>query len=90
MNLDDLTTTARLALLDIPDPEKLAHAFTEMLHHFEKMNEVDVSGLEPTTHALLRENRLRKDVVTNDDRSDELLARAADAKGRFFRIPNVL
>ena len=90
MSLDDIKATAQLALLDIPDPEKLATAFSEMIENFSQMMEVDVSELEPTTHALLRHNRLRKDEVTNEDRAEELVANAADAKGRFIKIPNVL
>lgn len=77
-------------MLDIPDPEKLAQAFTEMLENFSKMMEVDVEGLEPTTHALAQGNRLRNDTPRGTDESDALLARAPARKDRFFKIPNVL
>jgi aspartyl-tRNA(Asn)/glutamyl-tRNA(Gln) amidotransferase subunit C len=90
MSLEDIKKTAALALLEIKNPEELEDAFAEMLGNFEKMMEVDVSDLEPTTHALSQGNRLREDLVTNGDTAKELLERTADSKGRFFRIPNVL
>jgi len=94
MELKELHTTAQLALLDIHDAEKVGAAFSEMLDYFSKMMEVDISGLEPTTHALCRENRLRLDETTcaadRSDCSDALLALAPDSKERFFKIPNVL
>lgn len=90
MKLDELKTTAQLAMLDIPDPERLAQAFEEMLDNFSKMLEVDVEGLEPTTHALAQGNRLRMDSVSNADTSEALLDRAPDSIERFFKIPNVL
>ncbi len=90
MILDDIKKTADLALLEIDEPQKVEAAFSEMLENFEKMMQVDISGLEPTTHALSRGNRLRDDNVTNSDNSEELLKRTAESKGRFFKIPNVL
>lgn len=90
MDVNELKTTAQLALLDIPDPEKLAQAFSEMLDNFSKMMEVDVSELEPTTHALAQGNRLREDIPAGIDLSEEILERAPDSKNRFFKIPNVL
>ncbi|MBN2526249.1 MAG: Asp-tRNA(Asn)/Glu-tRNA(Gln) amidotransferase subunit GatC [Deltaproteobacteria bacterium] len=77
-------------MLDIPDPEKLAQAFTEMLENFSKMMEVDVDGLEPTTHALAQGNRLRADVQRGTDESETALERAPERQNRFFKIPNVL
>ncbi|MBN2804371.1 MAG: Asp-tRNA(Asn)/Glu-tRNA(Gln) amidotransferase subunit GatC [Deltaproteobacteria bacterium] len=90
MSLEDIKKTAALALLDIDEPEKLEGAFAEMLVNFEKMMEVDISSLEPTTHALSKGNRLRDDIVTNSDNANELVSRSKDSKGRFFKIPNVL
>jgi aspartyl-tRNA(Asn)/glutamyl-tRNA(Gln) amidotransferase subunit C len=90
MNINELKTTAQLAMLDIPDPERLAQAFTEMLDNFEKMMEVDVDGLEPTTHALAQGNRLRQDTPRGTDESEAVLDRAPERQDRFFKIPNVL
>jgi aspartyl-tRNA(Asn)/glutamyl-tRNA(Gln) amidotransferase subunit C len=49
-----------------------------------------VSGLEPTTHALLRENRLREDQERDMNAADALLQNAPEREERFIVIPNVL
>jgi aspartyl-tRNA(Asn)/glutamyl-tRNA(Gln) amidotransferase subunit C len=49
-----------------------------------------VGGLAPTTHALLRENRLRPDVGIDPFDSDTLLGNAPEREERFIVIPNVL
>jgi aspartyl-tRNA(Asn)/glutamyl-tRNA(Gln) amidotransferase subunit C len=94
MDAKELHTTAQLALLDIPDAGRVTDAFAEMLAYFETMMQVDISDLEPTTHALARENRLRADIsqseATRTDDADTLIALAPESKERFFKIPNVL
>jgi aspartyl-tRNA(Asn)/glutamyl-tRNA(Gln) amidotransferase subunit C len=61
-----------------------------MLEHFSRMRDVDVEGLAPTTHALVRENRLRDDVEIGPNSSDTLLGNAPEREERFVVIPNVL
>ena len=65
-------------------------AVEQMLAYFSHMREIDVEGLAPTTHALLRENRLREDVEASIDVTDKLLDNAPEREERFIVIPNVL
>ncbi len=93
MDKSDLTVTATLAslVLDEAETEKLGAEVSRMLSYFEKMSEIDVDGLEPTTHALQKENRLRPDRgLSNEAQPDELLECAPDLEDRFILIPNVL
>lgn len=90
MSMEELKTTAKLAMLDISETEKIEEGFSQMLQYFSRMMEVDVSKLEPTTHALAKGNRLRKDEVTNSEADEEFLELAPDRQDRFFKIPNVL
>jgi len=80
---------ARLSLS--PDElEKLRTAVEQMLGHFSHMREIDVAGLSPTTHALLKENRLRDDAELRDVPTQALLENAPEREERFIVIPNVL
>ncbi|MFW5811524.1 MAG: Asp-tRNA(Asn)/Glu-tRNA(Gln) amidotransferase subunit GatC [Alkalispirochaetaceae bacterium] len=92
MDAQELAVTADLAYLDMAEGEtdKLIAAVDQLVSYFEKMNEVDVSDLEPTTHALLAENRTRPDKVRESAFSDDVLENAPDLEGRFIVIPNVL
>jgi aspartyl-tRNA(Asn)/glutamyl-tRNA(Gln) amidotransferase subunit C len=80
---------ARLTLSE-QEQEKLGTAVEQMLAHFSHMKEIDVQGLAPTTHALLKENRLREDVENHADVSEKLLENAPEREERFIVIPNVL
>ncbi len=92
MDRKELYTTAALAQLELSDQEadRLAVAVGQMLEYFSKMREIDVEGLEPTTHALLKTNRVRDDVVIESTLADALLANAPEREDRFIVIPNVL
>jgi len=92
MDAAELVMTARMARLTLSEDEreKLGVAVEQMLAHFSHMKEIDVDGLAPTTHALLRENRLRDDVEDDPSSSDTLLGNAPEREERFIVIPNVL
>ena len=92
MDAGELTETARMARLNLSEEERerLRAAVEQMLAYFSHMKEIDVAGLEPTTHALLRENRLRQDVSADPFDSDTLLGNAPEREERFIVIPNVL
>ena len=93
MDKNELYITAQMARLKLSETEthELEKAVSQMLEYFEKMKEVDVKELEPTTHALLKDNRLRKDGLT-DNKSDpeDILKNAPELEDRFIVIPNVL
>jgi len=92
MDLQELSATARMARLSLTpvEMEKLGKAVEQMLQHFSHMKEIDVEGLAPTTHALLRENRTRDDAERTEDVSAMLLENAPQREERFIVVPNVL
>lgn len=93
MNIEDLYTTAALAALSLSEQEEktVGAAFEEMLRYFEIMKEIDVEGLEPTTHAFVKDNRVRNDEIIRDAaQTDKLLENAPELDDRFITIPSVL
>ena len=93
MDHGELEVTALLALLELSDEERegLEQAVGQLLEHFSIMDSLDVTGLEPTTHALQDVNRVRPDIAREDDgAADQILEQAPDLEDRFIAIPNVL
>ena len=93
MDRSELDITAELALLELTDDERgrLQMDIDRLLEYFLVMNRLDVSDLEPTTHALSEGNRLRPDrASTVNDLPDAILEQAPDLEDRFIAIPNVL
>jgi aspartyl-tRNA(Asn)/glutamyl-tRNA(Gln) amidotransferase subunit C len=92
MDVRELLATARMARLTLAEDElaTFGRAVEQMLEHFSHMREVDVEGLAPTTHVLVRENRLRPDTIAEPHAIDALLGNAPEREDRFIVIPNVL
>ena len=92
MDIQELYTTAELAHIELKPEELqgLQRAVEQMVTFFEKMAEVDVSNLQATTHAFIKGNRVRPDVVIPSNFADEMLEQAPDLEDRFIVIPNVL
>ena len=92
MDIKELETTANLAQIDLGSGElkQLGDAVSQMLSYFEKMNELDTAGLEPTTHALVKDNRVRTDVIVKSSMADALVERFPEMEDRLIVIPNVL
>ena len=90
MTKEDLLVTADLAYIEVKEGEVelFMKEATQILEYFSTMEKVDVSELEATTHALLKQNRLREDYVTKVNISDNLLANAPEREYRFLVIPN--
>jgi len=92
MDIAELETTAALAQIELGegDLERLGTALSQMLAYFDTMSALDTEGLEPTTHALVKDNRVRPDAVVSAGLADDLLDQAPEREDRFFVIPNVL
>ncbi len=92
MDIRELEITAELAQIALTpaELERLGREVTQMVSYFEKMKEVDTDGLEPTTHAFVKANRVRPDAVKPSTLADAALERAPELEDRFIVIPNVL
>lgn len=89
---DEWSLTAELARLELDDNEALilAREAERMRELFQTMAGADVDGLEPTTHALAKGNRVRTDVIDSFENVEALLDAAPESEDEFFLIPNVL
>ena len=59
---DQVLHVARLARLELTEEEleRMAGELSGILDHVERMNELDLDGVEPTSHVVRLENVLRK------------------------------
>lgn len=81
---------AKLARLKLTDDEveRMAGDLSMILEHVERMNELDLDGVEPTSHAVQLENVLRADVPRPSLPREQALANAPDATETGFRVPS--
>ena len=88
----DVEHVARLARLALTDAEieRMREQLNGILAYIEKLNELDTSDVEPTSHAVPLVNVMRDDEVVPCFAPAEMLRNAPDRVGEFFRVPRIL
>ncbi len=81
---------AKLARLKLNDQEveRMASELSGILEHVERISELDLEGVEPTSHVIALENVLRPDEPRPSWDRDEVLERAPDPAAGSFRVPS--
>jgi aspartyl-tRNA(Asn)/glutamyl-tRNA(Gln) amidotransferase subunit C len=87
---DQVLHVARLSRLRLTDEEveRMPAELNKILEHVEKMDELDLEGIEPTTHVVKLENVLREDVPRPSLSLERALAGAPDLADGGFRVPS--
>ncbi len=89
---EDVLAIARLARLHL-EPEEVARLRGELsaiLEHMERLAAVDTAGVEPMTHAVPMELRLRADQAEAPLSVEDAVGQAPDRDGDLFRVPHIL
>jgi aspartyl-tRNA(Asn)/glutamyl-tRNA(Gln) amidotransferase subunit C len=81
---------ARLARLQLTEDEvtKIAGELSNILEHIEKISELDLDGVPPTSHAVEVANALRPDEPRPCLPREVALAQAPDVADDGFRVPS--
>lgn len=61
-----------------------------MIAFVEKLNELDISGVDPLLHMTDEVNVLREDEVKGSVSREEALKNAPDHDGIYFKVPKVI
>ena len=87
---DQVLHVAKLARLKVTDDEvdRMAEELSKILEHVETMNELDLEGVEPTSHVVDLTNVLRADVPRPCLSREKALEQAPDAADGGFRVPS--
>jgi aspartyl-tRNA(Asn)/glutamyl-tRNA(Gln) amidotransferase subunit C len=94
LSLEEVRRIAALARLRLsPEEERtFAEQLSAILAHVEQLKELDVSGVEPMTHALAAGEvpALRADEVEPSLAPGEAIANAPARQGTFFEVPRII
>ena len=87
---DQVLHVARLARLRLTDEEveRMSSELSTILDHIEKINELALDGVEPTSHVVEIENVLRPDEPRESWPRERMLELAPDAADGGFRVPS--
>jgi aspartyl-tRNA(Asn)/glutamyl-tRNA(Gln) amidotransferase subunit C len=88
----DVPYLARLARLEVTpeEVEIFGGQLGRILDHVEQMNKLDVSGIEPTAHAITVFDVIREDGVTESLPKAAILENAPRSANGLFIVPKVL
>ena len=81
---------ARLARLRLTDDEvaRMSSELSSILDHIEKISELDLENVEPTSHVVEVENVLRADEPRDSWPREQMLDLAPDPADGGFRVPS--
>jgi aspartyl-tRNA(Asn)/glutamyl-tRNA(Gln) amidotransferase subunit C len=92
LTLADVEKIAHLARLELTEAEKQQYLeqLSAILDYAERLNELDLTGIPPTSHAIAQQNIMRPDVVEPSLPMDDLLFNAPQQKEDQFVVQAVL
>lgn len=88
----DIKYVAQLARISLtPDEErKIGAQLSHILGYIEKLRELDVTGVEPTAHAMPMTNVTRPDEVRPSLPHDDALRNAPAQANGLFMVPKIV
>ena len=83
---------AQLARLSVSDNEKTVFAdqIESILSYMDKLNELDTSTVEPTSHVISLSNVVREDLLKDSLQRENALRNAPDRTDKFYRVPKII
>jgi aspartyl-tRNA(Asn)/glutamyl-tRNA(Gln) amidotransferase subunit C len=91
-NTFDVSYVAHLTRMHLTDAEKqkISAQLKDILAYVAKLNELDVSNVEPTAHATPLSNVFRKDEVQPSIDREKILKNAPDQARDLFIVPKIV
>ena len=92
ITMAEVEHVARLARLQISAEEKenLTEQMNRILLYMEKLNELNTTGVEPTSHVIDLNNAFRVDAVKESLPREQTLENAPEANEAEFVVPRVI
>ncbi len=92
ITMKDVEYAAKLARLKLTKEEKKMYSkqLGDILNYINKLNELDTSKIEPTSHVVSISNVFRKDEVKPSLSSEEVLSNAPKKEKGFFKVKKVI
>ena len=89
---EDIRHIANLARLQVgaEEADSLGKDMNAILVHFERLKNLDLSGIDPFAREDLEATPWREDIVKALKGREEALSQAPNRDGDFFRVPRIL
>lgn len=88
-DVERLADTARLYIME-DEIEQMTEEINKIIEYARTLQEVDTTGVEPTTHVIELTNVMRDDTPEEGIDRDLLFKNAPDHEDGQFKVPSVL
>jgi aspartyl-tRNA(Asn)/glutamyl-tRNA(Gln) amidotransferase subunit C len=91
LSIKEVEHVAELGRLELTDEEKnrFAEQLSNILTHIEKLNQLDTTNIEPTSHVLPIKNIFREDTIQAHLEGDSL-SNAPDKDKGYYKVPKII
>ena len=92
LTLDQVSRVAFLARLELSNAEKtrLTTELNGILSQFERLQELDTTGIAPTSHSLSLQNVFREDEIKPSLPREAAVANAPEKRDGNFIVPQIM
>ena len=92
LSKQEVEHVAWLARLELADEEKerLTSQLNDLMVHFEKLQQLDTTEVEPTSHSIPVSNVFREDKVGPCLTVEEAVSNAPEERDGYFVVPQVV
>lgn len=92
ISINDVEHVAKLARLELQPEEKetFTGQLNAILQYMDKLNELDTTDVEPTSHALPLVNVMREDEPRPSWPIEQVMLNAPDEEDGQFKVPAVI
>lgn len=89
---EDIESVAHLSRLELSEEEKdeLTGHINKLLENFEKLQELDTTDVEPTSHVIPVANIFREDVVRPSLSVEDVVTNGPQVADNCFVVPRVV
>jgi aspartyl-tRNA(Asn)/glutamyl-tRNA(Gln) amidotransferase subunit C len=83
---------ALLSRLELTDDEvrTFSRDLTKILQHFNKLERLDLDGVEPTSHPIALSNVFRADAAAESLPTERALQNAPERQDNCFKVPQII
>lgn len=92
LSKDEIASIAHLSRLELSqeETEKFTSHINTLLEHFQNLQELDTSAIEPTSHVIPVFNVFREDEVRPSLTPEEVVANGPQVADNCFVVPRVV
>ncbi len=92
VTIEEVHGVAELARLRFSpaEQERLVGELNRVLRYMDTLNELDTTGVEPTSHVLPLANAFRRDEVVSFAAAAQIVAAAPQRQEDYFKVPRII